>query len=290
MEGKFLEKKLFRHLRIMVAAIVLGGCSTAPMDALLTREGKNDVMEQVMARRDKIIWLSAQDFQRNKPVLLLLHGATDDPTEMLEIYKEWRWKYNVCLYSYNYHRSIKKVAADLAGGMKILRAKMETNSPNQNMTVITFSYSAIVFRMAVIIADDPTLFSNVSLIQLVPTAGGSFVARGMGFPMVASLVFPFSKPSVAENPYGSLAEKIWDGEGNRKFYEAINLARVNTILIEDDRNSLAGVKDEKIHRRYENGIGTNVMVIPKSMGVIHEYFPTNSVGLQYLRKILEPNG
>jgi len=286
MENKFLEKKLLRPFMVAVTGIIFGGCSTAPMDNLLTIEGKTNVMQQVMAQKDKIIWLSSQEIRRDKPVLLLLHGATDDPTEMLEIYKEWRWKYNVCLYSYNFHRSIKKVAADLAGEMKILQAE---NNPNENVTVITFSYSAIVFRMAVIIADDPALFSNVTLIQLVPTAGGSFVARGMGFPVVASLVFPFSKPSVAENPYGSLAKKLWDGEGNRKFYEAINPARMRTILLEGDPNSLADVKDEEVHRRYESGIGTNVIIIPKSLGVTHEYFPTNSIGLEYLRKLLEPN-
>src|ERR1700722_14845258 len=286
MENKFLEKKLLRPFMVAVTGIIFGGCSTAPMDNLLTIEGKTNVMQQVMAQKDKIIWLSSQEIRRDKPVLLLLHGATDDPTEMLEIYKEWRWKYNVCLYSYNFHRSIKKVAADLAGEMKILQAE---NNPNENVTVITFSYSAIVFRMAVIIADDPALFSNVTLIQLVPTAGGSFVARGMGFPVVASLVFPFSKPSVAENPYGSLAKKLWDGEGNRKFYEAINPARMRTILLEGDPNSLDDVKDEKGHRRYESGIGTNVIIIPKSLGVTHEYFPTNSIGLEYLRKLLEPN-
>ena len=140
-------------------------------------------------------------------------------------------------------------------------------------------YSAIVSGMAVVIRlTTPALFSNVRLIQLVPTAGGSFVARGMGFPVVASLVFPFSKPSVAENPYGSLAKKLWDGEGNRKFYEAINPARINTILLEGDPNSLADVKDAEVHRRYENGIGTNVIIIPKSMGAQpHEYFPPRSM-------------
>ena len=113
--------------------------AAAPMDpALLTTEGETNVMQQVMARKDKIIWLSARDFQRNKPVLLLLHGATDDPTEMLEIYKEWRGKYNVCLYSYNFHRSIKKVAADLAGEMKILKAETRNNS-DENIDRSCFS-------------------------------------------------------------------------------------------------------------------------------------------------------
>jgi hypothetical protein len=96
-----------------------------------------------------------------------------------------------------------------------------------------------------------------------------------------------SKSSRAENPYGRFAEQIWDGDGNRKFYEIINPGRVHTILLEDDVHSLSPSTDKKVQERYDNGIGTNFEVIPQSAGVTHDYFPTNHVALGYLRKLLE---
>ena len=38
---------------------------------------------------------------------------------------------------------------------------------------------------------------------------------------------------------------------------------------------------------FVKSIGMNVVVIPKSAGVTHEYFPTQPAGLAYLRKTLE---
>jgi hypothetical protein len=40
--------------------------------------------------------------------------------------------------------------------------------------------------------------------------------------------------------------------------------------------------------RYHNGIGPNFVVIPKSAGISHDYFPTQPAALEYLRKLLEP--
>jgi hypothetical protein len=105
---------------------------------------------------------------------------------------------------------------------------------------------------------------------------------------VADLVISFaSKPSAASNPYGSLAKKIWEGEGNAKFYHVIDQRRMQTILVEGDANSLSQMKDEKVLQRYRNGIGENVIVVPKSAGVTHEYFPVEPAGLEYLRKVME---
>ena len=284
-------KKMVQILVAVIAAVVLAGCATAPADTLLLEEGQLGIMRQVLERKDKIVFLSSGQIGRNKPVVVLLHGATDDPTEMMKILTEWRGQYNVLLYSYNYHRPVEQVAGDFVGEMKALRSEIERVQPQDvpagDVTVVTYSYSAIVFRMAVIIADDRTLFSNVSLIQLVPTAGGSYLARSMGFPGLDALVSLASKPSAAVNPYGSLAKELWEGKGNRRFYEAINLNRMVSVILESDPHSLAGVRDENVPRRYKNGIGPNVIVIPKSAVVTHEYFPTEPAGLYYLRKALE---
>ncbi len=49
----------------------------------------------------------------------------------------------------------------------------------------------------------------MSLIQLVPTAGGSFRARFLGIPLVGRFASLASNLSTAENPYGPLAKKPW---------------------------------------------------------------------------------
>jgi hypothetical protein len=265
------------------AGTLLGGCAVTPANRLPGAAGTGDLMKQVMGRKDKIVHLSPET-DRNKPVLLLLHGATEDPSEMMDIASAWTGTYDVFLYSYNYHERVEKVAAGLATELKGLECR---NRLAANMTVIAYSYAAIVFRAAVVMTEDKAVFSGVSLVQLVPSAGGSYLARGMKYPGVAALVSLASNPSVASNPYGSFARRVWEGNGNREFYEVIQSERLHTILVEGDSHSLARVKDEQVRRRYQNGIGPNVAVIPKSTGVSHEYFPTHPVGLAYLKTILE---
>ncbi|MGZ5508321.1 MAG: hypothetical protein ACXWKH_18265 [Limisphaerales bacterium] len=275
-----------KRVLVTITAALLGGCSTttAPTNLLLLNEGRCDLMQQVMERKDKIIQLSSPELDGDKPILLLLHGATDDPTEMMNIVREWRGKYNVFLYSYNYHNRAQKSAEDFTSEMK----KLKSENPSPRMvTVLVYSYSAIVFRASVIMGHDRALFADVSLIQLVPTAGGSFLALSMNFPVVRSLVSWASPSSAAENPYGSFAKMLWDGAGNKKFYEVINPQRVHTILLEGDSHSLAHVKNKNVQRRYKNGIGTNVVVIPISAGATHDDFPNQPAALVYLRRMLE---
>lgn len=268
-----------------ITGILLAGCATSPAGKSSAANKKIPILAEMMKQKDEILHLSPPEIAGRKPVLLLLHGATEDPSEMMDIVREWSGKYDVYLYAYNFHQPIEKVAADFVGEVKRLKSE---NSFGEGATVLVYSYSAIVFREAVIVADDRSLFSGVSLIQLVPTAGGSHLARGLKYPFTAWLVSLASKPSHAENPYGSFARQIWEGDGNRKFYEVIKPERVHTILLEDDVNSLAQSADKRIREHYENGIGPNVVVIPKSAGVQHIYFPTNPVALGYLRSLLEP--
>lgn len=284
--------KIFLQLRGQVCALVwlalLGalftGCAVVPANQSLLQDGQPGLMHAVMERKDRLVHLSRPAANDHKPVLLLLHGATDDPTEMMEIVQEWRGKYDVFLYSYNYHEHVQTLAAKLVDELKRLKAQTHFST---NLTIVTFSYSAIVFRTAVIQADDPAVFAGVSLMQLVPTAGGSFLARSLRNPLVVFLVSLTSQPSTAERPYGRFAEEIWGGAGSKKFYAAIPPERMHTILIEADEHSLAGVKNLQIQAHYHNGLGPNVVVIPKSFGVTHDYFPTNPVGRAYLRKVLE---
>ena len=268
---------------IVMAGVILSGCTTVPrgnFDTSAILEPKN---KEVMERKGHIVQLSG-DSETTRPVLVLLHGATPDPSEMMEIARQWKKEYDVYLFSYNYHEPIQKVASKFTCEMQRLKAE---NRLGARVTVIAYSYAAIVFREAVITAPDQTLFSDASLIQLAPTAGGSRLARAMQVPLLASLVRLASNPSAAEDPYGSFAKQIWEGEGNEKFYAVINPRRMQTILVEGDSHSLARVRNKKVQRRYKNGIGENVITIPKGAGVDHDYFPTEPAALEYLRKALE---
>ena len=280
------------NLAAVIAVVLLSGCKTVPVYSLPPMQGQPDVMKEVMACSNKLVLVSGREFQRGQPVLVLLHGATDDPSEMLAIAQERMSTHNVFLYSYNFHHPIDRIAGDFVREMKLLRAAQpeffSARNPGLTLTVVTYSYSAIVFRKAVLLAGDDEMFSGATIVQMVPTAGGSFLARHMGNPFTSALVALASKFSVAENPYGDLAEELWDGEGNRRFYEAIDAQKMRTLLVEDDPHSLARSTDEELRRRYRNGIGTNVVTIPKRSGVTHENFPTHPVALRHLRTILEP--
>lgn len=281
--------------RILIAvalAVLLGGCRNLPADrSPATTEAA--AIKEAMRRKNEIVYFSSPQLDASKPVLLLLHGATSDPLEMREIIREWRGQYNVLLFAYNFKKPITTIAANLAREMAELRTNLAALNARPNpmaaVTVVTYSYSAAVFRKAVLLASDSTLFSEVSLIQLVPTAGGSFLARGMRLPITSFLVSLASNFSTVENPYGRIAAELWGEAGTRKFDGLIPPQRVQTILIEGDRHSLAHFPDREIQRRYTNGIGTNVIVIPKDIGATHEYFPTEPVALGYLRRTMETN-
>jgi hypothetical protein len=268
---------------IGITAVLSSGCATDVRSKISTVAVPEGKAREVMERKGNIVYLSA-DAEHNKPVLVLLHGATADPTEMMEIARQWKKEYDVFLFSYNFHEPVEKVASDFVREMGRLKTE---NQLSERVTVVTYSYAAIVFREAVITASDTTLFSDDSLIQLAPTAGGSRLARAMQFRLLALFVGMFSNMSLAEDPYGSVAKRLWEGDGNVKFYEVIKPKRMQTILVEGDSHSLARVKDKKVQRRYKNGIGENVIVIPKGSGVMHDYFPTEPAALEYLRKALE---
>jgi hypothetical protein len=275
----------------MLAGIVLSGCGTFPTKPHTARDREPSVMQEVMERRNKLVLLSSAELRPDRPILLLLHGATDDPSEMMGIAREWARTHNVLLYSYNFHQPLKKIGWDLLTQIRALKSRLGSNTsesaPARSMTVINYSYSAIIFRKAVLLADDEKFFAGTALVQLVPTAGGSFLARGMRNAVAAWLVSMASKASAAQNPYGTIAEELWEGEGNRKFYEAIDPQRMHTFLVEGDSHSLANVADDSVLQRYQNGLGPNVVTIPRDLGVTHENVPNHPVVLAHLRKILE---
>jgi pimeloyl-ACP methyl ester carboxylesterase len=273
-------RTLMRMSLIAVAAGLALGSAVAPAGFAEESLAKSKLGE-IMGRHDHLVQLSDPNCQ--KPPLFLIHGATDDPTEMVAIAREWKNEYNVFLYSYNYHKRVEKVAADFVNELRRLKGK----GLAANATVIAFSYGAIVFREAVIQSPDSSLFAGDRLIQIAPTAGGSFFARGMENPLAAFVISTASKPSAAANPYGDFAKHVWEGKGNQKFYSVIDSKRMLTIVVEGDPNSVSRIQDEIIQRRYKNGIGENVIVVPKSAGVTHAYFPVEPGGLDYLRKVME---
>lgn len=269
-----------RMSMIAVAASIALGTTLSPAAG-----GENvprAKLKQIMERNDRLVQLSQPDCR--KPPLILLHGATDDPTEMMVIARQWASDYNIFLYSYNYHKRLDKIAADFVSELERLKTKGGLSAGG---TIIGFSYGAMIFREAVILSPDSSLFADRRVVQLVPTAGGSFFARGMQNRLAAFVISMASKPAAAANPYGEIAKQVWDGAGNEKFYSVINPKRMQTILVEDDANSVSRIQDKDVQRRYKNGIGENVIVVPRSAGVSHEYFPVEPAGLEYLRKVME---
>lgn len=277
---------------IAACAAVGSGCSTIPAYPLAGPHGRRDVMKEVMACNNRLVLLSAQEFQRGRPVLVLLHGATDDPSEMMTLANERLITHNVFLYSYDYHRSLTRLARDFVKEMEALRLAQPQSFVDQagdrTWTVLSYSYSALIVRKAVLLAGEAELFRSAAVVQLVPTAGGSFLARSVGNPVAASLMSLASKFSAAENPYGGQAEQLWGGDGNRKFYAAIDGRKMRTLLVEGDPHCLARVANEAVQQRYQSGIGPNVVTIPKSSGVTHENFPNHPVALEFVRQAIAP--
>src|SRR5262245_36261144 len=82
---------LWRSLVAGATLSLLMGCASPPPAKQYSFSP--DVMQAVMKRKNKVVRLSGEK-DRGKPVLLLLHGATDDPTEMLDIGQEWTGEYD----------------------------------------------------------------------------------------------------------------------------------------------------------------------------------------------------
>src|SRR6266436_1075496 len=97
----FSWRTLMRMSFIAVAAGVALGNASAPAGFAQDNPEKGK-LSQIMERHDRLVQLSDPNCQ--KTPLFLIHGATDDPTEMMAIAREWRNDYNVFLFSYNYHK------------------------------------------------------------------------------------------------------------------------------------------------------------------------------------------
>ena len=268
---------------IVLLAWFVSGCAVWPFGGKAEIGVSEKLMAEIRSRPNKVFLLTSVELMPSKPVVLLLHGATEDPSEMMNIAGLWSRTHNVLLYSYNFHQSLDDVAGDLLEELqRIALQRGTTGTTNSGMTVITYSYSAAVFRKAVLLAPRASLFRDVSLIQLVPTAGGSALARRMGNAVAKSLVSVASKPSAAENPYGKTAEALWGDAGTRVFNQRIDPRRVFTVLVPRDPHSLADIDDDAVRKRYENGIGRNVVIIPARYRVTHDNAPHHPVAMDYL--------
>src|ERR1700722_6290921 len=128
---------LKRIIFILTVTGLVSGCTRLPVNPLVTGKGDSAVVKEIMERKDRIVQMSSQEADGNKPVVLLLHGATDDPTEMMDIVREWRGKYNVFLYAYNYHGRVQKVASDFVNEVKRIKAK---NGFDGGVTIVVYSY------------------------------------------------------------------------------------------------------------------------------------------------------
>ncbi len=269
----------------MVVTFFLSGCKSNPAREQIERwQPVAPAMAcEGIRHNNKVVPLSPTPLDPGKPVLLLIHGATDDPSEMLDIFRQSENRYNVFLFAFNFHHPVKRIGFEL---VKQIRAMQKEYSFATNMTVIDYSYSAIVFRQAVLCADEE-LFVQARIIQLVPTSGGSFMARMLKSHWASFLVSMASNVSAAQNPYGRISREVWGQEGTKKFNERVK--SVESILVEGDPHCLANISDPRIRQMYTNGISHGeVFIIPRSTGANHDNFPTNPVVLQFLKGVLAP--
>jgi hypothetical protein len=268
---------------VLLTSWLLTGCASWPLHHHAEPRIARSLAREIKSQPNRIFLLTSPALVPGKPMVLLLHGATDKPGEMFDIAGLWAHTHNVLLYSYNFHESLQKVAGDLLSELiRLDKQRYAAGATNGGMTVITYSYSATVFRKAVLLAPDESLFCDVSLIQLVPTAGGSFLARKMENPLTGSLVSAASKASAAENPFGKTAEELWGDSGTRIFHQRIDPRRMFTVLVPNDPHSLANIDNPAVRKRYENGIGRNVVRIPERFGVTHDNAPNHPAALEYL--------
>lgn len=267
-----------------LAAVLLGACASNRPQNLGGFAADSPTIRQIMRMDDQLIAVSPNDPTAAKPILILVHGATKDPTEMLFISEACKDSYESYLFSFDFHRPLEKVARDLIAE---LTQNREHWGRSREIAFVVYSYSAIVFREAVLLADDPALFRETSLIQIVPTAGGSALARPMRIPLLAWAVARASEAGRAENPYGPLSEHLWGCESQRIFSSAIDSNRVCSLILEKDAHSFANATNVRLRQHFLNGAGPRFEVIPKSSGLKHGYFPTQPAALPYVKKYLD---
>src|SRR4051812_23778453 len=123
-----------------IVAGLLGGCASLPVNSFGSSVKGRSVMQEVMARENRLILVSSPELDSKKPVLLLLHGATEDPMEMMAIANAWKGTYNVFIYAYNFHQPIQDLGSQLVSESKRLRAAMsrfqDVGKPIEDLTVV----------------------------------------------------------------------------------------------------------------------------------------------------------
>jgi len=74
--------------------VIFSGCTTVPRGNFDTFAIAEPKQKEVMERKGNLVQLSG-DSRNTRPVLVLLHGATPDPSEMMEIARQWNKEYAV---------------------------------------------------------------------------------------------------------------------------------------------------------------------------------------------------
>ena len=269
-----------KSLRLVVGALVAQAVGNMSAE---TAKPRADDLRRIMVREQKgrIIVLTSNP---EKPSLLIVTGAREnDPVGSVEyITTEYGKDFNILLYVYNETNPIENLARDLVEGVKPFKGHFD-------FTVITNSYGAVIFRKAVI-SPGGDIFSGASLMQQVPTAGGSALAEIVEYPLIGWPVFltKYGRISSAQNPYGNIEKALYGPEGEKAFNERIPPENVFTIRIggKGDRHSLEYNRNKGIHERYTNGIGVNVYTIPETPGVNHGNLPQQPGAMKIVRGFL----
>ena len=107
---------------IVLAGVILSGCTTVATGKFDSSAIAEPKKKEIMERKGNLVQLSGES-KNTRPVLVLLHGATDDPSEMMEIARQWKNEYAVFLFSYNYHEPVRKLALQFTREMQRLKTE-----------------------------------------------------------------------------------------------------------------------------------------------------------------------
>jgi len=232
------------------------------------------------------------DFDPSKKNMLFIVGAEDaNPIITVDdIKSHFRDKYNIFINIYDYQNPFKYLVDDLV--VKVRKLKEDYKIKN-SLTVVAYSYGAVIFRAAALSEKSEGLFDGTNLKQFAPVAGGAqdvdVWARYFHTP---SLFYMSQKGtwvkrddihiSRALNPYDTTQNDLYTPQKTAEFTK--KMGSIFTLLAGTDDQTMANSPIPQVRQMYKNGVGPNYEVIASAT---HEDLPNNHEALVALARSLD---
>jgi len=245
------------------------------------------------------------EFVESKPSIIFIHGARGGSPLDYEAYiKSYMGKYNMFVYSYNEKLSLGKISDNLA--IEFREAKNSYKNLDK-AAIVANSYGNLVVRKAVIDNND-NLFKNITMVQLVPTLGGSSETIGLYIfePGIRALLIKCIgggagwHVATVLDPLGPTEEALFNKESCRKFLDGIQ--RTYILRVTDDPHSPGHIDtlqemlttkedEEKFQHLYENGLAGASSIITYKFDTDnpHDYILESSKAIAEVERIVNDN-